>query len=561
MRKHFSKVAALYAVITAICSLSLCASDTILIHGNVYTGSEKAKWAQAIAITGGRVDAVGTDEDISKWRDSKTKVIDLQGRMVIPGISDAHTHMWFGGLALRGFNFSTQDVRITADEPDLLVARIKEYASNHQGDKILFGRAQFSSAPDSNATHQLLDRAVSDRPLIIHGTGEHSLWVNAKALEMAGITDKPVADPVEDRYVIRDAQGHPTGVLLDPAMQLIVRALPDEPLEERMAVLRNAARYLNSFGITSVTNATGNSKEIETYAALRDRGQLTIRTRTSFAEVSVNHHLTPQFLADLEKARTMYHDDWVSANLVKFFADGAGPTTARFEKGFSGPHTPTWYDPGEYTKIITELDKRGYQIMTHAIGNAANHMVLEAYAKLEETNGPKDRRLRIEHASAIIPDDIPRFKTLSVIPDMQPAFCCGPDNSEQKGNQWQSVIKAGAQLAFSSDWPCSWPPDPYQGIQQTVLRTVRRFGVNASSSPEYSLPEERLTVEQALTAYTKSSTYARFSDQQLGTLEVGKDADLVVLSQDLFAVAPSDIGKTRALMTMVGGKIVYDQMH
>jgi predicted amidohydrolase YtcJ len=556
-----SKVSALYAAITTVCLLPLCASDTILIHGHVYTGNEKEKWAQAIAITAGTIDAVGTDQDISKRRDNKTKIIDLKGRTVIPGISDAHTHMWFGGLALRGFNFSTQDVRITPDEPDLLVARIKEYASNHQGDKVLFGRAQFSSAPNSTATHQLLDRAVSDRPLIIHGTGEHSLWVNGKALEMAGITDKPVGDPIEERYVIRDSQGHPTGVLLDPAMQLIVRALPEEPLEERMAVLRNAARYMNSFGITSITNATGNLKEIETYAALRDRSELTLRTRTAFAEVSLNHHLTPQFLADLEKARKTYNDEWVSANLVKFFADGAGPTTARFEKGFSGPHVPTWYDPAEYTKIITELDKRGYQIMTHAIGNAANHMVLDAYAQLEELNGPKDRRLRIEHASAIIPDDIPKFKSLSVIPDMQPAFCCGPDNSEQKQNQWQSLIKAGAQLAFSSDWPCSWPPDPYQGIQETVLRTIRRFGANATSTLGYSLPEERLTVEQALAAYTRASTYARFSEKNLGTLETGKDADLVVLSQDLFAVAPTEIGKTRALITMVGGKIVFDQMN
>ncbi|MGD1097262.1 MAG: amidohydrolase [Bryobacteraceae bacterium] len=545
------------AIATLFSTTPLLASDTILIHGHVYTGSPKMKWAEALALTGGTIDAVGTDQEISKRRDSKTKVIDLQGRTVIPGISDAHTHTWFGGLALRGFNLSTQDVRITPDEPELFVARIKEFASNHPTEKVLFGRAQFSSNPNSSAKHELLDRAVPDRPLVIHGTGEHSLFVNAKALEMAGITDKPVADPVEEKYVIRDAQGHPTGVLLDPAMQLIVRALPVEPLEERMAVLRNAAHYLNSFGITSVNNATGNLREIETYAALRDRGELTIRTRTAFAEVSVNHHLTPQFLADLDKARTTYHDDWVSANLVKFFADGAGPTTARFESGFSGPHSPTWYEPEDYRKIIMELDKRGYQIMTHAIGNAASHMVLDAYEQLEEMNGPKDRRLRMEHAGAIIPDDISRFAKLSVIPDLQPAFCCGPDNSQQKANQWQSLIKAGAEMAFSSDWPCSWPPDPYLGVQQAVMREVRR--PNASGTPEYSLPDERLTVEQAITAYTKTSTYARFSDKQLGTLEDGKDADLVVLSQDIFTAQPAQIGKTRALMTMVGGKIVFQR--
>src|SRR5665213_1117538 len=178
------------AVAIAMYSTPLLASDTILIHGHVYTGSANMKWAQAIALTGGKIDAVGTDQDISKRRDSKTKVVDLKGRTVIPGISDAHTHMWFGGLALRGFNFATPEARITPDEPDLLVARIKEYAANHRAEKVLFGRASFSSLPNSNATHQLLDRAVPDRPLVIHGTGEHSLWVNAKALEMAGITDK-----------------------------------------------------------------------------------------------------------------------------------------------------------------------------------------------------------------------------------------------------------------------------------------------------------------------------------------------------------------------------------
>jgi predicted amidohydrolase YtcJ len=329
-------------------------------------------------------------------------------------------------------------------------------------------------------------------------------------------------------------------------------------MEERMAAIRVAERYLNSFGITSINNATGNLKEVEVYAKLRDRGELTLRTKTAFAEVSVNHHLTPQFLADLERARMLYHDDWVSANLVKFFADGAGPTTARFENGFTGPHTSTWYEPADYTKIIIELDKRGYQIMTHAIGNAASHMVLDAYEQVEKTNGPKDRRLRMEHAGAIIPDDIARFKTLSVTPDLQPAFCCGPDNGQQKGNQWQSLWKAGANLTFSSDWPCSWPPDPYLGVQQAILRQVRRQGTTPSGTQEFSLPEERLTVEQAIRAYTRDSAYARFSDSRIGTLEAGKYADLVVLSQDIFSVDAAETGRTRALMTMVGGKVVYE---
>jgi predicted amidohydrolase YtcJ len=538
---------------------SVFASDTILIHGHIYTANDKMPWVQGLAITAGRIEAAGPDAEILKHKDSNTNVIDLSGRAVIPGVSDAHTHTWFGALALHGFNLATPDLRITPDDGDALVAKIKDYATSHLKDKVLFGRVQFSTAPDSPATRQLLDRAVSDRPVVVHNTSEHSLWVNSKALALAGVTKKPVADPLEEKYVVRDSTGEPTGVLVDPAMQLIVRALPSPPLEEKLALLRDAAHYLNSFGITSVNNATGSLAEMQAYAALNERGQLTIRTRTAFAEVSVNHHLTPQFLADLDKARSLYHDNWVAGNLVKFFADGAGSTTALLEPPPNGPHASPWYKPEDYQKIVMELDKRGYQVMTHAIGDAATRMVLDSYDKVEKENGPKDRRFRMEHVGNITPQDLPRFAKLHVIADLQPAFCCGPENPARKTNQWQSLEKSGATLVFSSDWPCSWPPDPFAGIQQALSRVARRpgsFDVKPGP-PEYNSPDERLTVEQAVKAYTKNSAYARFSDDQIGTLEPGKQADLAVLSQDIFSAELASIGKTKVWMTMVGGKIVF----
>ena len=538
---------------------SAFASDLLLIHGHIYTGNDRALWAQAVAITGSKIDAVGTDQEISARREAKTKVIDLAGRTVIPGISDSHTHMWFGGLALRGINFATPELRLTSDEPDKLVAEIKAYAAKHPKDKVVFGRGQFTTARNSTATHQLLDRAMPDRPLVIHSIGEHSLWVNEKALQMAGVTNKPVADPLEEKYVVRDDQHHPTGVLVDPAMQLIVRALPEEPLEERMAVLRDAAHYLNSFGITSVVNATGNVKEMEVYSALRDRGQLTIRTKTSFAEVSVNHHLTAKFLSDLEEARSKYHDDWVSANLVKFFSDGAGATAAQFEPAADGSHPDPWYQPAEFQKIVLELDTRGYQVMTHAIGDAASHMVLDAYEQVEKINGPRDRRFRMEHIFSLTQRDLPRLQALGVIASMQPSFCCAI-NAPNRTHRWQTLEKSGATLAFSSDWPCTWPPDPFIGIEEAVTRQSRGFGaVVTPGQPEYFLPEERLTVQQAVDGYTKGSAYARFSEKDLGTLEPGKQADLVVLSQDIFSIPSGQIGQTKAMMTLVGGKIVFDR--
>lgn len=553
------KVSGLLVLTAAAAASSLVASDTLLIHGHIYTENDKMPWAQAVAITGERIDAIGTDADIMKHKDAKTNVIDLGGRTAIPGISDAHTHTWFGALALHGFNLATPELHISPDEGDALVAKIKAYAASHPKDKVLFGRVQFSTNPGTPATRQLLDRAVSDRPIVIHNTSEHSLWVNSKALELAGVTKKPVADPLEEKFVVRDSNGEPTGVLVDPAMQLMVRALPAMPMDEKLALLQNAEHYLNSFGITSVNNATGNLAEIEAYGALRDRGQLTIRTRTAFAEVSVNQHLTPQFLADLDTARTTYHDDWVEGNLVKFFADGAGSTTALLDPPANGPHAKPWYKPEDYQKLITELDKRGYHIMTHAIGDAATRMVLDAYEKLEQTNGMKDRRLRMEHVGNITPQDLPRFAKLHVIADLQPAFCCGPENPARKSNQWQSLEKSGATLIFSSDWPCSWPPDPFAGIQQVLTRVARPFGSFEikPGPPQYNAPEERLTVEQAVTAYTKSSAYARFAEDKFGTLEAGKYADLVVLTQDIFSVPADTIGKTRAWMTMAGGKVVY----
>jgi predicted amidohydrolase YtcJ len=543
-------------------------SDTLLIHGHIYTGNPKAPWAQALAITGTRVDAVGTDQEILLRRQAKTELIDLHGRTVIPGISDSHTHMWFGALALHGFNLSTPESSITPDSADALIEKIKAYAAAHPKDRVLFGRADFSTVPPSSPAHDLLDRAVPDRPVVIHNTSEHALWVNSKALTLAGITDQPVADPAEEKYVIRDASGHPSGVLLEAAMELVERAVAAQlPLDEKLELLQDAAHYLNRYGITSVVNATGSLAEIQLYAALRDRGQLTIRTRTSFGAVAVNHHLTPEFLADLEKARTLYHDDWVSANLVKFFADGG-----------SGMIPPLTYEPAEYGKLVLELDKRGYQIMTHALRSDSARMVLDTYEEVEKTNGPRDRRLRMEHADILTGKDLPRFAKLSVLVSMQPSFCCGDIGSnfdpqdKTQTDRWQTLQQSGATLAFGSDWPCTWPPDPFVGIQQAVSRQVWRSAATsaivggvfdgagqAGSVPtlESYVPDERINVEQAVAAYTRGSAYARFSDDRTGTLEPGKEADLAVLSQDIFAVPRDEIGKTRVLLTIVGGKVVF----
>jgi hypothetical protein len=223
-----------------------------------------------------------------------------------------------------------------------------------------------------------------------------------------------------------------------------------------LAGLRAAIGYLNSFGITSIVNATGSLSEIRLYAALRDRGELTIHTRTAIGGVGTHHQLTAEFLTQLNEARQQYNDEWVSANLVKFFADGG-----------TGLTPPIIYEPHEYLRLITELDKRGFQIMTHAVRDDTVHMVLDAYQALASANGHRDRRLRLEHLDLLRPGDAPRFAQLEVVPSMQVSFCCSSDAEKLDHvngwamDRWKSVINAGGRLAFSSDWPCTWVPSPF----------------------------------------------------------------------------------------------------
>lgn len=562
---------ALCGAVALLASASIVsASDLLLIHGRIYTGNLKAPWAEALAISGSKIDAVGTDREVLARRDSKSQVVDLHGRTVIPGITDSHMHMLFGAMELRGVNLSTPDASITPDNPDALVEKIKSFAASHPKDKILFGRADFGTVVPGAPNHSLLDKAASDRPLIIHNTSEHALWLNAKALEFAGIGDTPVADPFEERNVIRDASGRPSGILLENAMEIAERAVfASLSTEEKLSMLRDASHYLNQFGITSVVNATGGLADLELYAALRDRGELTVRTRNSFGSVAVNHRYTPEFFADLEKARSLYHDEWVSANLVKFFLDGG-----------TGMIPPLTYEPAEYKKLVRELDKRGFQVMTHALRSDTARLALDTYEEVAKANGLRDRRFRLEHGDILTGDDLPRVAKASVLMSMQSVFCCSDiganfdPNDKTPTDRWQSLEKSGATLAFGSDWPCTWPPDPFVAMQQAVTRTVWKNaatnailggvfdgaaqGGSVATSLAY-VPEERLTVKQALNAYTRGSAYANFADERAGTLEVGKFADLAVLSHDPFSVPSAEIGKTQVLMTIVGGKIVFNR--
>jgi predicted amidohydrolase YtcJ len=555
------------AAVIALAPGALLASDLVLTGGHIYTANPARPFVQAVAVTGGRIEAVGDDGEVRRAAGHAT-VVDLHGRTVIPGIVDSHVHLLFGALALHGLNLSAADASVTPDQSETLLEKLRTYAAAHPADKVIFARADFGTVPPLAPTRELLDRAVADRPVIVHNTSEHALWLNSRALELAHLTAEPVADPDQERGIIRDASGRPSGVLVEAAMAIASRAANAAvPTVDKLTWIREAMRHLNQYGITSVVNATGDLAEIRLYATLRDRGQLTVRTRTSFGEVAVPHHLTPQFLADLEEARRLFHDDWVSANLVKFFLDGG-----------TGLLPPLVYRPAEYRALVMELDRRGFQLMSHALRDDSVRLILDSYEAAQAANGPRERRWRIEHAQLIQDADLPRFARLGVIADMQPAFCCGDTGTNYDtvhplvSDRWQSLTGSGAHLAFSSDWPCTWPPDPFVAMQQAVTRRVWRSSAT-SGIPGGSLdgaaqggavetqtvyePQERVSVQTAIDAYTRGGALAAAHEDQVGALEPGKAADLIVLSQDIFQVAPGEISKTRVAVTMVGGKVVY----
>ncbi len=528
------------------------AETTLYINGKIYTGAA-AGFAQAMAVTDEKIAAVGTTADIQKLAQNGARVIDLHGSTVIPGLIDSHTHALFGSLALNGLNLATPEKTIWPDEkPDELIAALRTFAAAHPTDKILFARTTFDVAHPPS--HEILDRAIPDRPLVVHNVSEHALWVNAKMLALAGITNKPLPDASIDAGISRNPDGSPTGVIREGTMEVIEGpALALLTKEQKLAVLKKGFQYLNSFGITMINNATGSLAEIELYGTLRDQKQLTLRTRTAFGAVAAPHHLTPQFLKDIEEARTRFHDDWVSSNLIKFFMDGS-----------SAAPWPPIYTPEEFKTIATELNKRGFKIMTHALQAQSVTMALNVYEQIEAETGKHDQRFRIEHGDRLTPADFQRFSKLSLVASMQPSFCCGPAPTDgTMSSPWRSLLESGAHLAFSSDWPCSWPPSPMAGIQQAVTRDVwvgRGYGgaqTGRTRNGEVNTPSERLTVTQALDAYTKGGAYAAFVDDKLGTLEPGKLADFAVLAKDIFTIPGTDIGSTTVKMTVVGGKMVY----
>jgi predicted amidohydrolase YtcJ len=542
-------------------------ADTILVHAHIYTVDTKHPWAEALAIRDGRLIAVGSNREIRTYLGPSTQAIDAKGGMVLPGFTDCHVHFMDGSTDLQEVNL--EDVKSIAE----VQKKIKEYAAAHPDEPWVLGRgwAYQLFPPNGLPDKKYLDEVVRDRPAYMESFDGHSWWANSKALAAAKI-GKDTPDPKGGSFVRDPATGDPTGAVTEDAADALIRkTIPLASRETRLQLLRGGIKLANQSGLVRVHVLGGvnagrdDLQNVDLLEELRRAGELTLRFYLAYRLDPPE--VTEKQLKEAVAAKERYHDDWIAAGGAKIFLDGVIETnTAAMLAPYSNNPAMSGdllWEPAAYKRYVSELDKRGIQVFTHAIGDRAIRLALDAYENAAESNGTTDLRHRIEHIEDPAAADIPRFGKLGVIASMQPLHAypdedtlgiwsvnVGPERA-QRGWPLQSIQKAGGVLAFGSDWPIV-TLSPWPGLQNAVTRQT------TDGKPAGGwLPSERVTLADALKGYTLNAAFAGHREKDEGSLEVGKLADFIVISQDIFKVAPSKISDTQVLLTVVGGRVAY----
>jgi len=529
-------------------------ASLILTNGKIWTGSSAQPPATAVACAGNRIAAVGSAADLAKWAGPGTQVIDLAGKLVVPGFNDAHVHFFDGGAHLAGVKL--RDAKSEAEFRE----RIRQFAARlPEGRWIVGGDWDHENwTPARLPTRQSIDEGAGSHPVFVNRLDGHMSLANSIALKLAGIT-RNTPDP-PGGTIVRDASGEPTGVLKDAAMGAVERVIPTPSEDEIADAVRAAMRYAAENGVTSVQDMSASPAIFRVYQRLLKRGELTVRISGHQPLAEWKRLADVGLLAD-------FGSPLLHIGGLKGFADGSlGSTTALFFEpytdtpGSSGLANDEMIPESRMRQHIADADRAGLQIAVHAIGDKANHLILDMFAEAEKTNGPRDRRWRIEHAQHLRPDDIPRFARLHVIASMQPYHAIddgrwaegriGPVRSRTT-YAFRSLADAGVVLAFGSDWPVA-PMEPIQGIYGAATRRTLD-----GKHPGGWIPEQKIAVAEALRAYTWGSAYASFEEEIKGTIEPGKLADLVALSEDILTLDPSAIAGVKVAMTVFDGKIVY----
>ncbi|HYL16776.1 MAG TPA: amidohydrolase [Terriglobales bacterium] len=547
------------------------AADTLVVNARIYTVNSKQPWAEALAIRDGKILAAGVGKDVEKYRGAATKVLDTKGYLLLPGFTDSHIHFLDGSFSLLRVNL--EQAKTVAQ----IQKMVKEYAQKHPAEPWVLGRGwQYPVfAPSGLPDKKYLDEILPDRPVYLEAFDGHSWWANSKALQLAGIMAK-TPDPPNGKIVRDAATGEPTGAIQEDAADAVIRrAIPLPTREEKLQALRAGLREANRVGLVRVHSAGGvnigssDLQNADLFDELRKRGELTVRMYLAYRLDPPT--LTANQLAEIEAARRKYHDEWISAGAVKFFLDGVieSHTAAMLTPYSDDPKQlgSLFWDPAKYKQAVNRLDRGGFQIFTHAIGDKAVRLALDSYEDAARINHTKDARHRVEHIETIAAEDIPQFGKRGVIASFQPLHAypdddrlkiwarnVGPERA-QRAWAWHSIESAGGVLAFGSDWPVV-TLNPWPGVQNALTRQT-----DDGNPPEGFVPKERISLEDAIKAYTLGAAIAGKREKTEGSLEPGKVADLIIISQDLFKIEPSDIGKTEVMLTMVGGKVVYQSPH
>ena len=521
-----------------------------IVNARVWTGDRRRPWADAVLIQGDRIEAVGASAAIRKRVTPTTRVVDANGMMVTPGFIDSHVHFLDGGFALSSVKL--RDAKTKAE----FIRRIRDHAATlPAGAWILSGDWDHTNWGGELPERSWIDSVTPDNPVWINRLDGHMNLANSLALRAAHVT-RDTKD-VGGGTIVRDANGEPTGVLKDNAMGLMT-AVPDPTVEMSLRALDSAMTYVAERGVTSVGHM-GGWGDLAVFERAHELGAL--RTRIAAAVPLA----TWARLRDTVAARGR-GDAWLRIGGLKGFVDGSlgSHTAAMLEPFTDAPNDRGFFvnTPEDLYAWTSGADKAGLQVMVHAIGDSAIRTQLDIYQRVEREDGPRDRRFRIEHAQHIAPTDVPRFAQLGVIASMQPYHAIddgrwadtviGPERA--KGTYaFRSLLDAGATLAFGSDWFVA-PATPLEGIYAAVTRRTLD-----DRHPGGWVPEQKITVEQALRAYTSGGAFAAFREAELGTLAPGMLADLVMIDHDLTRVPPETIRDARIMLTMVGGRVVFDR--
>jgi len=537
-------------------------ADLVVLHGKVWTVDKNQPRAEAIAVVGDHIAAVGSNEEIKKWIGPKTRTVDARGKTVLPGFIDAHVHFSSGG-----FDVSAVQLK-DATTPQEFARRIGEFAKKlPKGEWILGGTWDHENWPGAPLpTREWIDKFTPEHPVFVSRYDGHMALANSLALKKAGVShDTPLPSGGE---IVKDSKGEPTGLLKDAAMSLVYSVIPPPSDAQLTRAIKAALAEAARFGVTSLHDISS-AQDVRTYQQLQTRGELTARLYCITPLPQWEHPARTGLQAG-------FGNPWIKLGALKGFADGSlGSTTALFFQPYndapqtSGLPAAMMFPEGNMLKMALGADAAGLQLAIHAIGDKAIRMILDTYAEVEKQHGRRDtagstpnsaRRWRIEHAQHMHPDDFAKFAQLGVIASMQPYHAIDDGRWAEKRigrgrgkttYAFRTFLENSVKLAFGSDWTVA-PLNPLLGIYAAVTRATLD-GKNAGGW----FPEQKITLAEAIEAYTMGSAYAEFAENYKGSLTAGKLADIVLLDSDLFALAPERIQDAKVITTIVGGKIVY----